>query len=173
MLKRIANGTQINIKIIYYLPNHWESHKQNRGKHKKRMNLDNKSKLIGFLSYLKCNQQGLFTFITGKTEKELKTTVLHLNINETVICVWLKYVLKFQQGRHTIYTLATLGHKKLIIGFSGTTPINFNPPKSKIFIAFPVFIMKNRLYILQIVSLGLPSFATILSVCLLMGLCAY
>ena len=37
--------------------------------------------------------------------------------------------------------------KKLIICFSGTARITFNPPASKIFIAFPVFILKNRLYI--------------------------
>ena len=37
--------------------------------------------------------------------------------------------------------------KKLIICFSGTARVTFNPPASKIFIAFSVFTLKNRLYI--------------------------
>ena len=40
-----------------------------------------------------------------------------------------------------------LGHEKLIICFSGTARVTFNPPASKIFIAFQVFTLKNRLYI--------------------------
>ena len=40
-----------------------------------------------------------------------------------------------------------VGKAKLIICFSGTSCVTFNPPASKIFIAFPVFTLKNRLYI--------------------------
>ena len=40
-----------------------------------------------------------------------------------------------------------LGQKKLIICFSGTARVTFNPPASKIFIAFPVFTFENRLHI--------------------------
>ena len=55
----------------------------------------------------------------------------------------------------------SLGQKKLIICFSGTARVTFNPLASKIFIAFPVFTFKNCL---RIVSLGRPSFAAILFV---------
>ena len=43
--------------------------------------------------------------------------------------------------------ILNLRPKKLIICFSGTARVTFNPPAPKIFIAFPVFILKNRLYI--------------------------
>ena len=43
--------------------------------------------------------------------------------------------------------LHNLGQKKLIICFSGTARVTFNPPASTIFITFSVFTLKNRLYI--------------------------
>ena len=39
--------------------------------------------------------------------------------------------------------------KKLIICFSFTARVTFNPPAPKIFIAFPVFTLKIRLYIVN------------------------
>ena len=43
----------------------------------------------------------------------------------------------------------TLGHKKLIICFSGTARVTFNPPASKIFIAFQLINVKNRQHIVN------------------------
>ena len=37
-----------------------------------------------------------------------------------------------------------LGQKKLMICFSGTARVTFNPPASKIFIAFQLINVKNR-----------------------------
>ena len=42
--------------------------------------------------------------------------------------------------------LKFLRQKKLIICFSGTARVTFNPPAPKNFIEFPVFTLKNRLY---------------------------
>ena len=39
--------------------------------------------------------------------------------------------------------------KKIIICFSGTARVTFNSPAPKIFIAFPVFILKKGLYVVN------------------------
>ena len=45
---------------------------------------------------------------------------------------------------------ASVRQKKLIICFSGTARLTFNPPYIKIFIVFPVFTLKNHLYIAKL-----------------------
>ena len=62
---------------------------------------------------------------------------------------------------HLGHNINILRPKKIIICFSGTARVTFNPPASKIFIVYSVFALKNRLYI---VSLGWLSFSTILFV---------
>ena len=56
-----------------------------------------------------------------------------------------------------------LGQKKLIICFSGTARVTFNPPHQKFLLHFQYSHLKI-VYTSQIVSLGRPSFAAILFV---------
>ena len=63
----------------------------------------------------------------------------------------------------TIIIVITIRPKKINNMFLRHRPRHLQPPASEIFIAFPVFTLKNCLYIAN-VSLGRPSFAAILFV---------
>ena len=76
----------------------------------------------------------IISLLTGLTDSQVRA----FRHTSTLACKLLYCV--FTQIWNEIR--ANLGQKKLILCFSGTTHITFNPPASKFFIAFLVFFFK-------------------------------